>query len=580
MKTLADPAVQFDIFGGVSRSGAVEAAVEAMATAPAEARGAVHTKPDIARFVLDLAGWRTSADLLRMRLLEPSFGTGVFLIAAVRRLLDVWEQTPDRTIDQLRGRIRAVEVHRATAAATRSRLLALLADRAIPEGEAYALLDEWLRQDDFLLTPLDGPFDVVVGNPPYVRQDAVAAPLVARYRADYETVYDRADLYVPFIERGLRLLSDGGHLTYICADRWMKNRYGGPLREMVTRGYALRHVVTLHGADVFDAEVDAYPSVFTIQQGRAQRTQIAVVENPSVGPADLARLAKIVTRGGEAPTGEGDDVRMVTSVGSGSAPWVLEASDALDLLRRLEHEHPTIQDAQCRVGIGVATGADRVFIRPAPDLPIEPDRVLPLAVAKDVREDGTLQWSGRALANPFDDEGALVDIGAYPLLRAYLESHGEVVRNRHVARKAPQRWYRTIDKVRPGLRETPKLLIPDIKGGAVVAYDPGELYPHHNLYFVTSDEWDVRALQAVLRSRVAEFQVAAYAVRMRGGYLRFQAQYLRRIRLPRWSRVPALQRRALAAAAVGPREACDQAARELFSVSDAEWATICETLEN
>jgi hypothetical protein len=58
------------------------------------------------------------------------------------------------------------------------------------------------------------------------------------------------------------------------------------------------------------------------------------------------------------------------------------------------------------------------------------------------------------------------------------------------------------------------------------------LAPHHNLYFVTSDHWDLEVLGGLLSSRVALFFVWSYAVKMRGGYLRFQAQYLRRIRLP------------------------------------------------
>ena len=573
MSETAEPTVQFDIFGGVSRSGAVEAAVEALATAPAETRGAIHTKLDVARFVLDVAGWRTSVDLLGMRLLEPSFGTGVFLLEAVRRLLEVWRRDPDRDPQQLSDRIRAVEVHRATSAATRGRLLRVLEESGVPPNEGIHLVAEWLRQDDFLLTPLRGRFDVVVGNPPYVRQESVAAPLIARYRAEYTTVYDRADLYVPFIERGLRLLADGGRLSYICADRWMKNRYGGPLREMVMGGYALDHVVTLHGADVFDAEVDAYPSVFTIRRGTPSGG-VAVADSPSVETADLVQLADDLT-GPRASAA----VRTVDGVGAGSDPWVLEASDALGLLRRFEEDHPSIQDAGCAVGIGVATGADRVFIRPAQDLPIEPDRVLPLALSRDAGEDGVVRWSGQALANPFDSGGRLVDLDAFPQLRAYFEGHSDVLRGRHVA-KNPSRWYRTIDKVRPGLLETPKLLIPDIKGGAVVAFDPGTLYPHHNLYFVTTDEWDIRALQTVLRSRLAEFQVAAYAVRMRGGYLRFQAQYLRRIRLPAWECVGAADREALGAAAEGTREECDQAAGALFGLTDRDWTTICETLEN
>lgn len=79
---------------------------------------------------------------------------------------------------------------------------------------------------------------------------------------------------------------------------------------------------------------------------------------------------------------------------------------------------------------------------------------------------------------------------------------------------------------------TPKLLIPDIAGANEVAFDAGHYHPHHNLYFITSKLWDLEVLGGLLSSRVALFFVWSYAVKMRGGYLRFQAQYLRRIRLP------------------------------------------------
>ena len=61
--------------------------------------------------------------------------------------------------------------------------------------------------------------------------------------------------------------------------------------------------------------------------------------------------------------------------------------------------------------------------------------------------------------------------------------------------------------------------------------------PAPYLYFITSNEWDLYALQAVLLSGIARLFVSIYSTRMRGGYLRFQAQYLRRIRLPYWQDV-------------------------------------------
>ena len=125
------------------------------------------------------------------------------------------------------------------------------------------------------------------------------------------------------------------------------------------------------------------------------------------------------------------------------------------------------------------------------------------------------------------------------------------------------------------MTKRPKLLVPDIKGEAHVVYEGGSLYPHHNLYFVTSEDWDLRALQAVLLSDVARLFVATYSTRMRGGFLRFQAQYLRRIRIPRWNEVSDRVRHALAAAAVKQDlAACNQAAFDLYGLSVGERATV------
>lgn len=106
-------------------------------------------------------------------------------------------------------------------------------------------------------------------------------------------------------------------------------------------------------------------------------------------------------------------------------------------------------------------------------------------------------------------------------------------------------------------------------------YESGQFYPHHNLYFITSDEWDLLALQAVLRSGIARLFVSIYSTRMRGGYLRFQAQYLRRIRLPRWRDVPETIRQTLMdAARAGDIETCDRTVFDLYRLSTAERALI------
>ena len=547
--------------------------VATLAKAGVEARGAIFTRREVVDFILDLTGYTPDRPLHKFRLLEPSFGNGDFLLPAIKRLLRAWKDATgsnENTLPTLGECIRAVELHSATFAKTRDRILALLADNGISVTAAQRLVEQWLIQGDFLLTSLPGGFDFVIGNPPYVRQEMIPDALIAEYRARYATVYDRADLYIPFIEHSLTCLAEGGQLGFICADRWMKNRYGGPLRQLVAECFNLKIYVDMVNTDAFHEDVIAYPAITIIERAKAGPTRIA--HRPAINGGALSELSAQLL----APIGSqnGGAVRELEGIVVGSEPWILESSDQLDLMRRLEADFPLIEEAGCKVGIGVATGLDKVFIGQFDALDVEPDRKLPLVMTRDILN-GVVEWRGLGVLNPFLDDGGLVDLDQYPKLRKYLERHKEQILGRHVAQKAPANWYRTIDRIYPSLARRKKLVIPDIKGKAQVVYEEGRLYPHHNLYFITSDEWELKALQAILLSGIARLFVSIYSTKMRGGYFRFQAQYLRRIRLPRWADVPSAIRQELVSAA--DRQdvaACNRAVFALYGLNKEEKAAL------
>lgn len=545
------------------------AAMELLAScAEADPRGAIFTRREVVDFILDLVGYTEDKPLHERRLLEPSFGGGDFLLPVIERLLGAWRAVRPNgsALDDLSNAIRAVELHRDTFRGTSAAVIALLEREGIAANLATALADRWLSQGDFLLAPDEGGFDYVVGNPPYVRQELIPAPLLAEYRSRYKTIYDRADIYVPFIERSLSALSDGGCLGFICSDRWMKNRYGGPLRSFVAERFHLKIFVDMVDTPAFHSDVIAYPAITVITREAPGPTRIA--HRPAIDRATLAALAERL-RAPVLPK-ESGAVRELARVARGAEPWLLESADQMALIRRLEGCFPTLEEAGCKVGIGVATGADKAFIGEFDGLDVEPDRKLRLATTKDIVS-GEVQWCGQGVVNPFANLGGLVDLDEYPRLRRYLETRREAIAGRHCARKTPANWYRTIDRITPALAAKPKLLIPDIKGEAHIVFEGGMLYPHHNLYYVTSDDWDLRALQAVLLSAVTRLFVATYATKMRGGFLRFQAQYLRRIRVPRWADVPEPLRRDLAEAAVRrDLQACNRAAFDLYGLSREE----------
>ena len=547
----------------------VAAAIEKLsATAGAESRGAIFTRIEVVDFILDLAGYTEDQPLHEKRILEPSFGGGDFLLPVISRLIRAWRtsQHTKTVVEALGGAIRAVELHRHTFSSTRLAVIERLKQENIEDQFAVALADRWLIQGDFLLSPLEGEFDFVVGNPPYVRQELIPAALLAAYRRRYRTMYDRADIYIPFIERSLLALAKGGCLGFICADRWMKNRYGGPLRSLVADRFNMKIYVDMMDTPAFHSEVSAYPAITIISRETPGATRIA--HRPAIDRASLAILSAAL-RAPNLPKEVGP-VRELARVTSGPEPWLLESSDQMALIRRLEKQFPSLEKVGCKVGIGVATGFDKAYIGDFDALDVEMDRKLPLVTTKDIVS-GEVQWRGQGVINPFAEAGGLVDLRDYPRLRRYLEARRESISARHCAQKTPANWYRTIDRITPELASRPKLLIPDIKGEAHIVFEAGKLYPHHNLYYVTSDDWDLRALQAVMLSAITRLFIATYSTKMRGGFLRFQAQYLRRLRIPQWADVSAGLRAELVEAAIQRDiQACNQAVLKLFGLSNEE----------
>ncbi len=552
----------------------LQTAVEHLAAAGIEERGAVFTRREVVEFILDLTGYSTTTVLHRKRLLEPSFGEGAFLLVVVERLLDSYKSHALKHADpvsDLKDSIRAIELHRKSFVETRLQLRNLLRGKGISNSVTEKLLDAWLIQGDFLLADLPFQFTHIVGNPPYVRQELIPAILLAEYRQRFDTLYDRADLYIPFIEKSLNLLEPKGSVGFICSDRWMKNRYGGPLRKMVAKDFHLKYYIDMVDTDAFHSEVSAYPAITVISREKSAATRIA--HRPQVDKETLVKLSHNMRANSLKPNSV---VHEVSGIMNSSEPWVLEAFDELAVLRRLEATYPTLEEAGCKVGIGVATGADKVYVGTYDELDVEKDRKLPLVMTKDIRA-GKVEWNGKGVINPFDDDGGLVNLKKYPKLAAYLNRHKTVICNRNVAKRNSERWYRTIDRITPTITHMPKLLIPDIKGEANIVYEEGKYYPHHNLYYITSDTWDLKALQAVLLSDVTRLVITTYSTKMRGGYLRFQAQYLRRIHIPLWQDVPEkIKTKLRAAAEQRDIVACNAITFELYKLTPEERSILGE----
>lgn len=488
----------------------------------------VYTKPWTVEVILDLAGYTADKPLANLVALEPSAGDGAFLSGMVRRLVESCRRhrTP---LANAGDALRAYEIDPEAVASATEVVRAELNRSGVEPKIAWSLAKAWIRHEDFLEASLGFPVaDFVIGNPPYIRLEEIPGEKAEMYRSAYNTMRGRADIYVAFFQAALLQLRPGGVCAYICADRWLLNDYGRALRTFITERYSVRFIVETHDVDAFDAEVSAYPAI-TIIFHEKQGSVVVAKALPGIETADTGYVVSHLK------TARSNSVVRAARFDkwfTGDEPWPCSSPDALAILKELEGQFPLLESDETgtTVGIGVATGADAAFVTDKrPD--VEGDRALPMAMAFDLKN-GKVEWSGHYLVNPWNEAG-LVDLADYPRMARHLEPFRTQLEGRHTAKGRPETYHRTIDRVNLRLLSQKKLYIADIRDRLVPSLDEGKTYPHHNVYWITSRSWDLRVLGALLMSEVGEFFIRCYGLKMRGGYFRFQAQYLRRIRVPR-----------------------------------------------
>ncbi|ALW86672.1 hypothetical protein AUC43_17245 [Hymenobacter sedentarius] len=108
-------------------------------------------------------------------------------------------------------------------------------------------------------------FDVVVGNPPYIRQEELVPAAKKHLKDHYETGSSGADLYIYFMELGAKLLAPGGELSFITSNKWLNTGFGEPLRRWLPASHTLVEFIDFGDLYVFP-QVKAYPAILSFKR--------------------------------------------------------------------------------------------------------------------------------------------------------------------------------------------------------------------------------------------------------------------------------------------------------------------------
>lgn len=535
-----------------------------------------------------------------VRVLDPACGSGAFLITALKYLLSEWRSVLDlrRRVsgdamtrdedelirDVLRTNLYGVDINPSSVEITQLALWLHTArgDRPLSSLDAHirdgnSLIDGnfWLGQQDLDLDEedrerintfdwaeafpevmADGGFDVVLGNPPYVKLQNFrkAHPDMADYLRNGRpgtafTGYRSAqsgnfDLYLPFIEKGLALLRPGGRLGYIAPSVWAMNEYGENLRTLIAGQRSLFRWLDFRSHQIFE-EATVYTALqFFRRPDQGERPQfVEVAAAPDGIVAD--------------DPWQGDDARLPYVNLAFGDRWLMLSGAERALIDALDGRCEQLGSAavSSAVFVGLQTSADSIYhlrrIGPGrytsrasdgSEVRIEDALMHPLVSGTDAKryiEPDTDTY----ILFPYQRAGQAVRLidadrleQGFPLAWAYLRSHETDLRARENGGFDDEQWYRFGRHQNLDKQDTAKLIVPRLVADLKCAVDEAGSYYLDNVDVggvAPGEGVDPYFLAGVLNAPVARYVFKRISKPFRGNYLSANRQFIAPLPIPR-----------------------------------------------
>jgi hypothetical protein len=207
-------------------------------------------------------------------------------------------------------------------------------------------------------TDLQGGFDAVVGNPPYVRQELIK-PYKSHLKRAFPETYDGvADLYVYFYDQGLKLLKAGGRLSYVVTNKWLRAGYAEGLRGLFADKAWVEFIADFGHAKKFFPDADVFPSVLVVRKpisgAPPNDTQVCVIPRDDVPERALDEAVAKAT------------YRLPLTHFTRSS-WTLEPPAVSLLLRKIREGNETLEAfSGVKPLYGIKTGLNEAFLIDTP----------------------------------------------------------------------------------------------------------------------------------------------------------------------------------------------------------------------
>ena len=505
--------------------------------------------------------------LLSLTICDPACGSGAFLNQALEYLIaehayvneleskvrgesivfkDIGDHILERNIYGVDINEESVEIAKLSLwlrTATRGRKLndlsgnikcgnSLISDPAVAGNKAF----DW--QKEFPQVFAKGGFDVVIGNPPYLRVQGLRENFEHEskfFENNYRSATGRFDIYVLFIERSYGLIQNDGRVSFILPHKFLVSDFGHGIRQWLLENKATESLIHFGSHMVFD-DASTYTCILTLSKAND------VIHYKQMDPDDVLN-----------PTTFG-----ILSISSlSSKPWNLHDAESGLVLEKIRGFKTKVSDIFRGVFQGVVSGDNKAFYlsdcnvigdriegyNAAVDARISFEKAIckQVVTGKEIGRYGLSDSSNYIIYTYRETEKGTTLIPEdelmkeYPLCYNFFDSIRERLETRGSQSMVYPTWYSLWNFRSISMFESPKILTPDVCYGGSMFYDEaGEYYFNDTAYglILKSREDDYWQWLAILNSSVCWYYLKSTSSELRGGYFRFKSKYVLPFPLP------------------------------------------------
>ena len=366
-------------------------------------------------------------------------------------------------------------------------------------------------------------FDIILGNPPYIRQETIGSRAKEQLAQAYRTYHGSADLLVYFVELGVNLLRQRGQFSYIIANKWIRADYGKPLRKWL-KGQQLLQIVDYGDLPVFE-EATTYPCILSVEKAEPTEhehdVQVVKMESLEDNLRDYAQ-----TNGYTQSQAELDD-----------NGWSLASEDTQKVLAKLNRVGvPLEQYVDGKIFYGIKTGLNDAFVideatkdKLIAEDPKSAEVIKPFLAGRDIKKYFAPK-SKNFLVFAFRG----FDLEAYPAIKKHLSQFKDRLTPKpkgwtgadwHGRKPGPYKWYEIQDTVAYYREfEKPKIIYPNICKKPEFTFDISGKYTNQKCFIIPVPD---KYLLGLLNSSVTFFLFRAFLPKLRGDFYEPGYAYLK-----------------------------------------------------